>query len=164
MRPQHSTNVGLRAAIRFLICLVVSLALSGCSTIGSRLAEPSPQVRARVIDSQLAAADWSAVKPQTPQQAQYLRSLAPLLMHDRIGDDGRLHFWMADPYNCDCMFYGNQAEYARYQIIRRHDESVALEERDSTDYAATKWSQRTSGLPWYIGGGFGGVPPHMMFP
>jgi hypothetical protein len=45
-------------------------------------------------------------------------------MQYRIGNDGHLHFWMADPYNCHCVFYGNQTEYTRYQLNRRQDERV----------------------------------------
>jgi hypothetical protein len=133
--------------------------LNGWPAIGGPIA-----AGAQAIDSRLAAADWSSTKPQTPEQANYFRSLAPLLMHYRIGKDGRLHFWMADPYSCHCIFYGDQARYTRYMMIQRKDEWAAREARNSGAYAATTWARQVSGLPPYVGGGFGGVPARMTFP
>jgi hypothetical protein len=147
-------RVRSHAGVRFLAFLILSLGLSGCSTVSNDLAGISPQTRARMIDSQLAAADWNVVKPRTAQQARYLRSLAPLLIHYRIGSDGHLHFWMADPYNCHCLFYGGQAAYIRYRIIQRKEKWTAREERDSAAYAATKWHRTACRVPPYRGGGF----------
>jgi hypothetical protein len=165
MRTDHTRFItGFSLLARLLICFALSVEFAACATVGQRLAGPSPQARAKAIDSQLAAADWNSAKPQTPAQAKYLRSLAPLLMHYRIGKSGHLHFWMADPYNCHCIFYGDQTDYTRYMIIRHRDKWTAREARNSAAYAATKWARRVSGLPPYIGGGFGGVPPFLTFP
>lgn len=165
MRHDHSRkdDAGLRLTVRLITYLALGLGLTACSAIRENLTGPSPEARARVIDSQLAAADWTAAKPKTLQEAQYLSSLAPLLMHYRIGDDGRSYFWMADPYNCHCVFYGNQREYTRYQIIQRQDEMTAREERNGADYASTEWRHRACGVPPYMFGSFTscGLPPHV---
>jgi hypothetical protein len=33
--------------------------------------------------------------------------------------NGKLRYWLADPYSCDCVYVGNQENYARLKLKQK---------------------------------------------
>jgi hypothetical protein len=85
--------------------LLLSAAISGCSTLNN-IGAPSPEQKAKVVDSMLNAADFNVQR--------------------------------ADPYNCHCLFTGDEAAYLRYAKIKEQAEWNEREKRDADAIVATR--------------------------
>lgn len=101
-------------AIRWILFLVpvLSPAVSGCATSGE-----TPVERALRIEPMLAGAGFQVVPADTPERKAQLQSLTPLEIRF-TPDDGKMHYWFADPYHCKCIYSGNEAAYAAYEGVR----------------------------------------------
>ena len=78
----------------------------------------TPQQRAQQMDPMLAAAGFKLYPADDPQKAQTLKNLPPLKVRRYTGKDGKLRFWVSDPYQCQCLYVGNEGAYQRYEAIR----------------------------------------------
>ena len=78
----------------------------------------TPQQRAQQMDPMLAAAGFKQYPADDPQKAETIKNLPPLKVRRYTGKDGKLRFWVADPYQCQCLYVGNEGAYQRYEAIR----------------------------------------------
>jgi hypothetical protein len=101
------------------IFTIVSLMLCGCAE--------SPQDRAQRLEPMLSAAGFHMLPADTPQREQELASHTPLKMRYHFSN-GKPHYWLADPYVCNCVYVGNEAEFQKYQQIKLQQLMVEREQ------------------------------------
>jgi hypothetical protein len=109
------------------LCLIVtfSAALFGCSSLQPQ--PPTPAQQAEQIEPMLSAAGFRMLPADTPQRQQQLRSMAPLQVNYYLGKTGLLHYYMADPDYCNCMYIGSEEDYQRYERLKLNQQFQAKE-------------------------------------
>ncbi len=132
-KPKSRTVFGTPLLAHFLLLLT----LSGCAAL-QKAGAPSPAERAKAIDSLFEAADFSIKSAETPAEKDYLESIAPLELRYALDDKGEFHFWLADPYNCRCIFTGDETAYLRYAKLQQEAEWSEGEEREAEGLVATR--------------------------
>jgi hypothetical protein len=119
--PQRlTTSIALVSLI-----VVVSSALFGCGSI--QPPPPTPEQQAEQLEPMLAAAGFRMLPADTPERQKHLESLLPLQVLYYIGKTGNLHYYMADPYYCKCMYIGTEENYQQYEKSKLNQELVAKE-------------------------------------
>ncbi|HUO06435.1 MAG TPA: hypothetical protein VMU16_14650 [Candidatus Binataceae bacterium] len=102
----------IRQYFRFVIALVIVSAIAGCSTINP---PPTPQEKAEQMEPMLTAAGFTMLPADTPKKQQELSTTLPLNVQYYVGRTGKLHYWMADPYYCKCLYVGSEQAYQTYE-------------------------------------------------
>lgn len=99
---------------RLVVALVAGLALglAGCGLVG-----PSPEKQAAQIEPMLAAAGFKSMPADTPEKLAALQKLTPIRLTYSIRG-GKPHYWYADPYRCQCIWFGDEARYQRYETLK----------------------------------------------
>jgi hypothetical protein len=103
-------------ALLFLTCMI-----AGCSGVGSDLSslenagKPTPEQKAAQIEPMLAAAGFVMLPADTPKRQREIANLPPLEVSYYVGRTGKLHYWMADPNYCKCLYLGSETAYQRYE-------------------------------------------------
>jgi hypothetical protein len=120
MRQRPSTSV----AAAFLIT-AFSVALFGCASLQPQ--PPTPQQQAEQIEPMLSAAGFRMLPADTPERQKQLDSLLPLQVQYYIGKTGNLHYWMADPNYCKCMYIGTEEAYQKYEKLKLDEQFQAKE-------------------------------------
>jgi hypothetical protein len=112
----------------FLIAALAA-ALAGCSSVSNSLEPqpPTPQQQAEQIEPMLSAAGFRILPADTPQREQQLSSLVPLQVNYYVGKTGTLHYYMADPDYCKCMYIGSEQDYQQYEKIKLNQQFQAKE-------------------------------------
>lgn len=107
-----------RPAASFAIFSIATLlaALCGCASVEPL--PPTPAEQAQQIEPLLAAAGFRILPADNPERHKQLQSMAPLQLQYYVGKKGNLHYFMADPYYCNCMYIGSEKDYQNYQQIR----------------------------------------------
>jgi hypothetical protein len=107
-----------------LFTAAFSLALPGCGSIKNDLSPPppTPEEQAAKIEPRLAAAGFTMLPADTAASQAKLSSLLPLQVQYYIGKKGRLHYYMADPYYCRCMYIGSEQAYQQYEKIKLNEQ------------------------------------------
>ena len=113
-----------------ILLAALSLGFLACSTIES-LGGGSLKRQAKGKGAMLSAAGFRIIPAQTPDQVNDLRSLPALKLNYYVGRGGQLHYWMADPYNCMCLFDGKEKAYLAYLEIKRKLEASEQEKEAS---------------------------------
>ncbi len=72
--------------------------------------------QAKQTEAMLSAAGFVMVPAESEQQKKVLASLPPLTISHYPSRKGMV-FWYSDPYNCKCVFRGDQNAFNRYQQI-----------------------------------------------
>jgi hypothetical protein len=148
LKPASARFASLSAAL-------VALALGGCSAL-----QPTPQQRAQHLDPMLSAAGFQMIPASTPEKAAQLKQLPPLKVNYYTGKDGKLRYWMADPYDCNCIFLGDEQAYQKYQDLRlqakiaRQEEEAAEEQQEAAQQMQMEMMDPFYG-PFGMGPGFG---------
>jgi hypothetical protein len=103
-----------------LFAAAFTAALSGCGSIKQDLnpPPPTPEQQAQKMEPMLSAAGFTMLPANTPESQTKLSSLLPLQVQYYIGKKGRLHYYMADPYYCRCMYIGSEEAYQKYEQIK----------------------------------------------
>jgi hypothetical protein len=55
--------------------------------------------------------------------------MLPLDVQYTVGRLGKMHYWMADPYSCKCMYVGSEQAYQKYEKLRMNEEFAEKEDR-----------------------------------
>ncbi|MFQ5788707.1 MAG: hypothetical protein ACE5H1_12090 [Thermodesulfobacteriota bacterium] len=123
---------------------LVVLTVLGCAAIHKSEAEQT--------DKLLAAAGFKTLPADTPQKMQMLDSLPPLKLKYRLKDGKPLYFF-ADPYDCKCIYTGDQAAYARFQklaeqaqIAEEEQQAALMNEEAAMQFGPFGWGWL--GGPW----------------
>ncbi len=114
---------------------LLAVAFGGCSVLNP---QPTPQQRAQYLGPILSAAGFKMVPADTPTKMQKLKSLQPLNVNYYLGKNGEPHYWLSDPYQCHCLYVGDQKAYQNYENIRlknriaRQQEEAAQENLEAS--------------------------------
>ena len=133
---------------RFLIAAILAAACTGCS-----LLQPSPQQRAEELDPMLSAAGFKMIPANTPQKMATLDKLPPLKVKFYTGKDGNLRYWLADPYDCHCLYLGDESAYQRYEQLRLQNRMI--KEQQEAAEANLQASENMMMPPMGFGPAFG---------
>jgi hypothetical protein len=110
----------------FLIITALSVALAGCGSIKPPQ-PPTPEQQAEQVEPLLAAAGFRMLPADTPQRRQQLASLVPFDVNYYVGKTGTLHYYMADPDFCKCMYIGTEENYQQYERLKLNQQFQAKE-------------------------------------
>jgi hypothetical protein len=116
MRPLN------RAAIATLILMIVSIVAAGCAS-----QQETPTQRAQRTEPMLAAAGFHVLAADNPARRAQLQSITPLKLRF-YPHNGKMHYWYADPYFCNCIYSGNQQAYDAYQRLKLQEEMANKDE------------------------------------
>ena len=94
--------------VSILIVPFVFLLLS-CATMRSHNAQSTEEL--------LSAAGFIMVPATTSEEMTNLNTLTPLKVEFSVKDNKPL-YWYADPYDCKCVYTGDQAAYDRFQRLQ----------------------------------------------
>jgi len=133
--PQRSTT----SVLFVLLIAAFSAALSGCSSGSQSISvsqsiepqPPTPQQQAEQLEPMLTAAGFRMLPADTPQRQQHLASLVPLQVNYYVGKTGNLHYYMADPDYCKCMYVGSEQDYQQYEKLKLNPQFDAKEGESS---------------------------------
>ena len=112
--------------MRPLTIVLLALICGSCSLLNP---QPTPQQRAQYLGPMLSAAGFKIIPVDTPAKTQTLKSLPPLKVNYYFGKDGVPRYWLADPYQCNCVFKGDAKAYQQYQNLRIQEQIAEREER-----------------------------------
>ena len=102
-----------------LLAAAISTALSGCGSIKPPpTAEQKAEQKAEEIEPMLSAAGFRMLPADTPERQQKLATLVPLEVNYYIGKTGTMHYYMADPDDCKCMYIGSEENYQQYEKLK----------------------------------------------
>jgi len=99
---------------------MLSAALCGCGSI--QTPPPTPAQQAEKIEPMLSAAGFRMLPADTAEREQHLELLLPLQVQYYVGKTGNLHYYMADPYYCKCMYIGTEEDYQKYQRLKLNEQ------------------------------------------
>ncbi|HWJ41708.1 MAG TPA: hypothetical protein VNT29_11255 [Candidatus Limnocylindrales bacterium] len=122
LMPQRPTA---SIALLFLIA-AFSAALAGCGSIKPP-PPPTPEQQAEQVEPMLSAAGFRMLPADTPQRQQQLASLVPFDVNYYVGKTGTLHYYMADPDYCKCMYIGTEENYQQYEKLKLNQQFQAKE-------------------------------------
>ena len=120
MPQRPSTSIVL-----FSLIVAFSAALAGCGSI--QPPPPTPEQQAEQLEPMLAAAGFRMLPADTPERQKQLESLLPLQVLYYVGKTGKLHYYMADPYYCKCMYIGSEEKYQQYEKMKLNEQFQAKE-------------------------------------
>lgn len=103
-----------RRTLRCALVFALAIALGGCAAL-SQSEKPTPQQTAARIEPMLAAAGFAMLPADTAERQNQLSTLPPLTVSYYVGRKGKLHYWMADPEFCKCMYLGTEEAYQKYE-------------------------------------------------
>lgn len=114
-----------------LFCLIAafSVTLVGCGSIKESIQPqpPTAQQQAEQVEPMLSAAGFRILPADTPERQTQLQSLVPLTVNYYVGKTGTLHYYMADPDYCKCMYIGTEQSYQQYEKLKLNQQSEATE-------------------------------------
>jgi hypothetical protein len=128
--------------ISVLSLTAMILVLGACAAIQGE--------QAASTEDMLAAAGFKIVAADTPQEMNMLNSLTPNKVQFSVRDNKPL-YWYADPYNCKCVWTGDQAAYDRYErmvyesnLVDEEQEAAMMAEQAEFGPGLWGWA----GGPW----------------
>jgi hypothetical protein len=117
-----------RSAISLALTFAIAAALCGCGSIKSMEPQPpTPQQQAEQLEPMLTAAGFRMLPADTPDRQQQLQSLVPLQVNYYVGRTGNLHYYMADPDYCKCMYIGSEQDYQKYEQLKLNQQFESKE-------------------------------------
>jgi len=133
------------ARITFLAIIgIFILTISGCAILRTNEAQQT--------DRLLSAAGFKMLPAYTPQKDELLSSLTPLKLQYRIRDAKTLFFY-SDPYDCKCVYTGDQSAYDRFEklaveadIAKEEQEAALMNEEAAMGFGPWGWAWL--GGPW----------------
>jgi hypothetical protein len=109
---------------RYAACLLIAALIAACAAL-----QETPAQRAQRIDPMLAASGFRMVVADSPKKQSIFGSLPPLKMHYYTTRAGKPRYWFADPYQCNCVYQGDEVAYQHYQNLRIQEQMVREEEQ-----------------------------------
>jgi hypothetical protein len=157
---------------RVATIVAIALLVGGCSDVSSELSElndvgkPTPEQKAAQIEPMLAAAGFVMLPADTPKRQQQITNLPPLQISYYVGKTGKLHYWMADPNYCKCLYLGSEQAYQRYEQMRLQEKWEQKEDETArTSLEAAQEEQMDAQIEEFNPyGGLGWVGPGFYYP
>ncbi|MFZ0677329.1 hypothetical protein [Candidatus Binatus sp.] len=108
-----------------ILIAAISAALAGCGSM--QPPPPTPEQQAEQLEPMLAAAGFRMLPADTPERQKQLASLLPMQVLYYVGKTGKLHYYMADPSYCKCMYIGSEENYQQYEKMKLNQQFQAKE-------------------------------------
>ena len=128
-----------RAMWQLAIVGMLGLVLAGCAE--------TPRQRANRFEPMLSAAGFHMAPADTPQRQQELASHTPLKMRYYFAN-GKPHYWLADPYVCNCVYIGDEADFQRYQQLKLQQQLVERDEAAAAMNENAVEAEQFNGMMW----------------
>jgi hypothetical protein len=109
----------------FFMIAAFAAALFGCGSM--QQAPPTPEQQAEEVEPMLSAAGFRILPADTPERQKQLESLVPLQVNYYVGKTGNLHYYMADPDYCKCMYIGSEQDYQQYEKLKLNQQYESKE-------------------------------------
>jgi hypothetical protein len=119
------------AALGAVVSAILGVSLAGCASLEPQL--PTPAERAEALEPMLSAAGFRVLPADTQEKLQHLNLLEPLKVQYYVGKTGAIHYYMADPYNCHCMYIGSEEAYQKYEQIKLNEKWNREEARSARE-------------------------------
>jgi hypothetical protein len=74
--------------------------------------------RARKTESLLDATGFKSMPIDTPAKQKVIGGLTPLTF-SQLAHHGKIRYWFADPYYCNCVYVGDGLAYLRYKQAKK---------------------------------------------
>lgn len=100
------------------------------------------------MDRLLAAAGFQVRPANTPERMTQLKTMTPLKVIP-TEQNGKTFFVVADPYECQCLYVGNERAYDAYQ-------KLALKQEYAQDNLAAAEMNEDAAMDWGMWGPWGG--------
>ena len=157
---------------RALPILVLACVAIACSSVASDIqqvdqpAKPTPEQTAAQMEPMLSAAGFVMLPADTPKREQQIANLPRLRFLTDVGRTGKLHYWMADPQYCKCMYLGSEEAYQRYEQMQLQQNWAQKENATARDEVSAAQEEETDAQiesfnPY---GGLGWVGPGFYYP
>jgi hypothetical protein len=111
--------------VLYVLIAAISAAIAGCGSI--QPPPPTPEQQAEQLEPMLAAAGFRMLPADTPERQKQLESLLPMQVLYYVGKTGKLHYYMADPSYCKCMYIGSEENYQQYEKMKLNQQFQAKE-------------------------------------
>jgi hypothetical protein len=92
--------------------------------------------KAAKTEALLGPSGFKSMPIDNPAKQKVISGLVPLSFN-RLGHHGKIHYWFADPYYCNCVFVGNELAYLRYKQAK----SERKQEKEETYYLIDQENQ-----------------------
>jgi hypothetical protein len=112
--------------VRIFLVAALSVALLRCGSIQPP-PPPTPEQQAEQLEPMLAAAGFRMLPADTPERQQKLQTLVPFDVNYYVGRTGNLHYYMADPVYCKCMYIGSEENYQQFEKLKLNQQFQAKE-------------------------------------
>jgi hypothetical protein len=70
--------------------------------------------KAQKTEALLATSGFKSLPIDSPAKQKVIQGLTPLTFN-QLAHHGKIHYWFADPYYCNCVYVGNELAYLRYK-------------------------------------------------
>ena len=122
---------------------ILAWAVGGCAVMRREAAKNNGDL--------LAAAGFTQTLADTPQRQEELQTMPPLKLVAQSQDGAAIVYRYADPYNCHCLYVGDQHAYTEYQRLASakkiaHERLVAADIQDAG--AAIEWNSAEASWWW----------------
>ena len=138
MRVKHVTFV------HKLLIVAIAIVVAGCGAENNPFVPrgPSPADTAREEGTMLSAAGFMQLPANTVVRQAKMASLVAMQVQYHVGPSGKLHYWMADPYFCNCLYRGSEENFQQYEKFKMQEHFNAQEERTTHEaYEASMQEQ-----------------------
>src|SRR6202011_6230853 len=88
-----------------------------------------PAQKAARLDPMLSAAGFHMIPADTARKQSIVSSMTPLKVNYYFGKDGKPHYWFVDPYQCHCVYLGDEKAYQQYENLRIQERLAEQEQR-----------------------------------
>jgi hypothetical protein len=124
------------------VALGTTAVIAGCAAIR--------QQEGLQMDRLLAAAGFQVRPANTPEKLGQLKTMTPLKIMP-TQRDGKPFFVVADPYECKCLYVGNEKAYDTYQKLKLKQEYAqdSLAAAEMNEDAAMDWGMWGPWGGWY---------------
>jgi len=126
--------------LRSLMLAVAALSLAGCSGTSA----PSP----RTMESNLAAAGFRGIVPDTPKKQEAIKRLPPRKLTE-ASRNGKPYYWYADPEGCGCVYVGSEAAYRRYDELAQARDNLKSDAADRKMLTTVESNEETPPDAWF---------------
>ena len=128
----------LARAATIITAAIFAAAFCGCAASEMEPQPPSPVDQAQEIEPMLSAAGFRVLPADTPTKQEQLAGLVPLKVQYYVGRTGLMHYWMADPYYCKCMYVGSEQAYQKYEQYKLNAKFQAQQSEITQEQLATQ--------------------------
>ncbi len=83
--------------------------------------------KAQKTEALLNVSGFKAMAIDTPKKQKVIQGLTPLTFN-QLAHHGKIRYWFADPYNCKCVYEGDELAYLRYKQAKKDRKKDKQEE------------------------------------